>query len=93
MTKKKKSKRSGFNTQKIFKYVRYGALALPAVSRLLTNATPQIKLTQIAMDYTGFNMLTGDWKMERLARGWMPYLGAVATTYGIPKLVGLLRRG
>ena len=82
---------SGINTQKIMKYVRLAALAAPAAFVAMGTATPQEKIRIGLQRYTGFNMLNGTFDFKELAKGWGPYVGAVVTTYGIPKLAGLIR--
>lgn len=91
MAKNKTKRRSGINTQKIFKFVRLGALALPAVAIALQPTTMQEKIKQGSLAYFGFNPDDGSFKLERLARGWMPFAAATGVTYGIPKLAGMLR--
>jgi len=93
-TRRKGGKRMGKNiTGQVYKWIRIGALAAPAVSRLLDPATqPKEKLERIMQDYTGYNPYDRTFSFEHLAQGWMPYIGAVLTTYGIPKLISIIRR-
>ena len=89
--KVRKVGKSGFNTQKIFKYVRLAALAMPAAGTLMQPTSTQEKLKGISLDYFGINPDDGSFKLERLAKGWMPFLAANVVTHGIPKVTGILR--
>lgn len=91
MGKKNQPKRNGFNTQKIFKYVRFGALVLPAATTALGPGTFAQKATVIKRDYFGVGA-DGKFVYQNLARGWMPFVAASLITYGIPKLMGMIRR-
>lgn len=82
---------SGFNTQKIFKYLRIGALALPAASKIMQHGVNAGSLNAIAEDYTGFNMVSGTFDYRKLAKGWGPYIAAIAVTYGVPKIGSMIR--
>ena len=85
-------KKGGFNTQKIFKFVRIGALALPAIATAMNpSLTPHQKLRTAAMDYFGVNIDNGSFNFGSLAKGWGPFVGATVVTYGIPKLTSILR--
>lgn len=93
MGKKKKRRGGGKSiTQTAFKFIRLGALVAPAASRLMGTDPMDYKLTDIIIDYTGFNIKHSSWHPDRLMTGWGPYLMACVTTYGIPKLAGILRR-
>ena len=83
-------KKGGFNTQKIFKYVRIGALAMPAAMHAIGPGTPIQKLTNIKRDYLGVGT-DGVWRPEYMAKGWMPFVAASAVTYGIPKIMSIIR--
>ena len=83
-------KKNGFNTQKIFKYVRIGALALPAVTTLTSGQQPATMANQLKKDYFGVDA-NGQFNIQYLAKGWMPFIAASAITYGIPKAMGMLR--
>jgi hypothetical protein len=85
------SKKGGFNTQKIFKYVRWAALGAPAARiATLQTSTPD-KLRRGIEAYTGYNIENGQFNLGKLAEGWGPYLTASVTTYGIPKLISIIR--
>jgi len=91
-TKKGGHHSGGFNTSKMFKFLRIGALAAPAAVRALGPGTAQQKFTLAICDYTGFDMSNGTFHAEYLKRGWLPYIATAALTYGIPKLLQLIRR-
>ena len=91
MAKKQTRKRSGFNTQKIFKYVRIGALAAPAIGRAMRPVSNEQKVRDIVVAYFGYDMNTNTFKLGALKEGWGPYLASVAVTYGIPKIAGIIR--
>ena len=82
--------KSGFNSQKIMKYIRLAALATPAVIAMTGPGTIQQKAQVALSSYTGV-WSDGSFHPETLAKGWMPYLAAVLTTYGIPKVAGIIR--
>lgn len=84
-------KRSGFNTQKLFKVIRMVALAAPHVQTALGAGTPQQKVNTAVAQLTGYSIADGTFAMERLAKGWGPYVAASLITYGIPKLNSLVR--
>jgi len=80
-------------TRTAFKWIRIGALAAPAVRRVIQGAgDPMGTANNIISDYTGYNMTEGVWRWEYLVNGWAPYVASVLTTVGIPKLVSILRR-
>ena len=83
--------KSGFNTQKIMKYLRLAALAGPGAHAVLTYGANKDGLTHALLRYTGFDMRTGQFNGAALASGWMPYLASVGVTYGVPKLAGIIR--
>ena len=73
------------------KYIRLAALAAPAVGEALSATSPQDKFQRAIMHYTGYYPGDGSFEFSRLAKGWGPYAAAVAVTYGIPKLAGIIR--
>lgn len=87
---KNKNKRSGFNTQKIYKFIRIAALILPAAERALGPGTPMQKLNLVKRDYFGIGT-DGKWYPHLMARGWVPVIAATAVTYAVPKIAGLIR--
>ena len=90
MAKNKTKKKSGISTQKIFKFVRLGALALPAATTIMGPGTVAQKAVVLKRDYFGVGA-DGKFALNNLARGWMPFLAASAITYGIPKIMGMIR--
>jgi len=90
---RKKKRRSGKNLQAtMFKLIRLGALLAPAAVAATGPGNAEDKLEKGLSWYTGYSIQKQDFRMERLARGWMPFLMASLTTYGIPKLTGIIRR-
>jgi len=96
---KKKKKGGGRSLQRtIFKYLRIGALAAPGVIVAAQPMAVDQKLNEIFRLYTGVNVkhsmasnsIEFDWK--RLAMGWLPFIAATVTTYGVPKIAGMIRR-
>ena len=83
--------KGGFNSQKIFKYVRLAALLGPGAYMAMQPNTPADKIAEVLRIYTGYDMRSGAFHAQKLGQGWGPYLAAVATTYGIPKLAGIIR--
>jgi len=79
-------------TRTVFKLIRLGALAAPALSHMTRAGTMQEKVKWVIRDYTGWDEDTGTWQGHYLLRGWGAYLGAVLATYGIPKLAGIIRK-
>ena len=91
MAKNKTKRKSGFNTQSIFKIVRIAALALPAVAVATQPWSTGDKINIGVRQYFGFDMKTGKFSLGELAKGWGPFVAAGAVTYGIPKLMGMIR--
>ena len=90
---KKKKRRGGKSLQRtVFKWLRVGALVAPAVNDLLRGATPQQKAVFVIESYSGYNIDKGQFDIRWLARGWAPFLLTSLATYGIPKLMGIIRR-
>jgi len=105
-TKRKKSnpnrsvKRTGKRSLQttVFKWLRIGALVAPAAVVATQPMKADQKLNEIFRLYTGVNIkhsmesnnIQFDWK--RLAMGWAPFVAAIVTTYGIPKIAGMIRR-
>lgn len=90
--KKKPTKRRGFSTSSIYKYIRIAALAAPAAAIAVGGDSPRTKLVRGLEAYTGFNIDGGKFYPEALLRGWGPFVASIVTTYGIPKLAGMIRR-
>lgn len=90
-TAKKKRKGGKSLTQTAFKWLRMAALVAPAADNAMRHGIQRLP-ADIVYDYTGFNMQDGSFDAKRLMRGWGPYAAACLTTYGIPKLVNMIRR-
>ena len=89
----KKKRRGGKSIQRTaFKLIRLGALAAPGVFIAMKPISSKDKVNDIITAYTGYSPRWGDFRFERLLQGWGAYLGAVLTTYGIPKLTGIIRK-
>jgi len=92
MAKGKSTRRSsGFNTQKVMKYVRLAALLAPVAFEVMKADTMQNKALHVIENTTGFNMNTGTFNGAALIRGWGPLLAATLVTYGVPKIAGMIR--
>ena len=86
------AKNNGFNTQKIFKYMRIGALALPAAEIVFSPGTIQQKAVRFKRDYFGVGA-DGVFNWGNLSRGWMPFIASSLITIGVPKVLSMIRRG
>ena len=91
---RRKKRRGGKSLQRtLFKYMRIGALVAPQGYNMLKYPGDwERNVADFLYDYFGYNPADGSWKLERLAKGWGPFMAACLTTYGIPKLVGIIRR-
>ena len=78
--KVRKVGKSGFNTQKIMKYIRLAGLGLPAASIAMQTASNEEKMEQGVRAYFGWSMRNKDFSLERLSQGWMPFVAATAVT-------------
>lgn len=93
MARRKKKKGGKSTTRTLYKLLRMGAFAAPAlVTATRADLNTSDKIKTVFADYTGYNLHTGEWHGHRLLHGWGAYIGACAATYGIPKAIGLLRR-
>ena len=80
-------------TRTAFKLIRLGALAAPALAHgMRRDLDTREKIITVFSRYTGYRMDDGTFHSEYLAEGWGPYIMACVATYGIPKLVGIIRR-
>ncbi len=92
MGKKNNSpKRNGFNMSKIYKYIRIGAVALPAAGIAISSVSNAEKLEQGVRAYFGWSMRHQQFRWNWLAQGWTPALAAIGVTYGLPKIAGMIR--
>ena len=89
---KKKRRGSGKSLVKTaFKFIRLGALIAPGIHT--ATSIGGMRGVEVALgNYGGINSSTGKFDWGVLADAWMPYLGACAVTYGIPKIVSIIRR-
>jgi len=79
--------KSTFNMNKIYGGVRKVALFAPAVARAMEpGQTPEWKIKAAIQDYTGWSFWSNDWKLERAATGWMPFIFATVITAVVPKI-------
>ena len=92
-TKKGGNKRMGRNLQAtMFKWLRIAALVGPGAYQAIKWNKTEDKLRQILIRYTGYDVYTGEFKLQYLAEGYGPYLATVLATYGIPKIAGIIRK-
>lgn len=92
MARRKKRRGGKSIAQQAMKWIRIGALVAPAVNDIVTQDSMENKLRMLSQHYTGYDPVTGTFNFADLAAGWGPYLGAVLTTYGIPKIASIIRR-
>ena len=99
MGRRKKRRGGGKSLQTtVFKWLRIGALAAPGLVIAAKPMKLDQKVNEIFRCYTGVNIkhsmesesLQFDW--GHLAIGWLPFLATTLTTYGIPKIAGIIRR-
>jgi len=92
---KKKKRGGGRNIQATaFKWIRIGALVAPGIGQVIRwkDAGAEAIIDQVVRVYTGYDMMSAQWRWEWLAEGYTPYLASVLATIGIPKLTAILRR-
>ncbi len=90
---KRKRRGGGKSLQRTaFKLIRIGALVAPAAHVLVTHGSIEDKIDGLSIRYTGFSTKHGTFHPEFLAAGWGPFLASIMTTYGIPKIAGIIRR-
>jgi len=98
-TKRRKSnpnrsvKRTGKNLQAtVFKWLRIGSIFAPEIYRAVQKKPLDYIVGHIMIEKMGYDPGDGSWELGRLAKGWGPFLATCLATYGIPKLVGIIRR-
>lgn len=80
-------------TRTAFKWLRVGSLVAPAAAMILDpSRANKEKVERIIEMYSGYNPYDRTWKWESLMQGWAPYIGTCLMTYGVPKLVSIIRR-
>ena len=72
--------------------IRLGALIAPGAQAVMSRGPTQAALELGIARYTGYDFADQKWKPHLLVEGWGPYLGAILTTYGIPKLASIIRK-
>ena len=91
--RRRKKRRGGKSLQKtVFKWLRIASIFAPEIAGALQRKPAERIFADMIYDKTGYNMADGTWNIARLAKGWGPFLGTCLATYGIPKLVGIIRR-
>jgi len=98
-TRRKKSnpnrsvKRTGKNLQAtVFKWLRIGSIFAPELVRAAQKKPIDNILANMVYEKTGLNPADGSFELGRLVKGWGPFFATCLATYGIPKLVGIIRR-
>lgn len=95
-TKNKGGNRMGkgkSTTRTLFKLLRIGSLAGSAIYHAArSDLTAKNKFIGAFRTYTAYDMSSGKFDAGSLLQGYGPYAVTCAVTYGIPKLVGMIRR-
>ena len=94
---RRKRRRGGKSmTRTAFKFIRLGALAGPAIARYAESDGAGMgqfgKLADALCSYGGWSIGHRRFEADLFARAWTPFVLACAATYGIPKLVSIIRR-
>ena len=90
---RRKRRRGGKSIQRTaFKLIRLGALVAPGIEIATRNLTTSQKIDRGLQAYTGYSTEQGNWVIGRMVQGWGPYIGAALATYGIPKIINIIRR-
>ena len=92
-TARKKSRKGGKSLQRtVFKWLRVGALLAPAINDIMRGTHPAQKAVFVIESYSGYNIDKHQFNIKWLMRGWTPFIMTSLLTYGIPKLMGIIRR-
>lgn len=84
---------SFLSTNSLFKYIRVGALAAPAISDVLTYKGDLHQMgNHLVWHYTGYNMDAAAFQWDGLIQGWTPFLTTMLITKGIQKISGMISR-
>ena len=83
--------KNGFNTQKIFKYLRLASLGVPILVGVSRYGFSLDAAKDAFRQYSGVNVNNGTFSWASLAQGWTPFVGTSLVTYGIPKLMKMIR--
>jgi len=82
-----------FGVRGIFKWLRIGSLVAPALHQALKKGiSNEQKLDGALAMYTGYSIGKGDFKWERLKKGWTPYIATYLITKVVEKIGGIIRR-
>jgi len=97
MPKKKKRRKGGNLQATAFKFIRLGSLLAPGLhtfgeAQAHYGGDMVMAGASALAGYGGWDTAQGKFRPELFAKHWLPFLGSVAATYGIPKLVGIIRR-
>ena len=92
MGKKKNSKKRGFGSHTIYKYVRLVAAGAPIIKGVAQHGLTIDAGVEAVKGYTGVDLMTGQFNLGDAIAGWTPAAVATAFTYGVPKLAGMIRR-
>lgn len=76
----------------VFKFIRIGALVgSGAVRYSQMTGDPMVKAGRTLISYGGMEY-DGSFSWGLLSKMWAPFLAACGATYGIPKLIGIIRK-
>jgi hypothetical protein len=90
---RRKKRRGGKNLQAtVFKWLRIGSIFAPEIARALNKKSGAEIAYNFVYEKTGYNMDDGTFEFGRLLKGWGPFIATSLVTYGIPKLIGIIRR-
>lgn len=78
--------------QGLMKTARGIAVLADGIMIAVGGGSLQEKAKWVLRDYTAIDIDTNSVQPHYLAKGWGPYLVTAAVTYGIPKLIGMIRR-
>lgn len=96
MAKGKKKRRRGGGksiSRTVFKWLRVGSLLAPGAACFLEPGRDmRYKAIAALQLYTGYNLFTGTWSAEPLAKGWAPFIVTSILTAIVPKITSIIRR-
>lgn len=84
------TKKRGFSTQKLFSGLRMVSLVGPAAITIIGPGTPKRKGEIVMAKYTGIGP-DGKFRLNDLRQGYEPFFWTSLATYGIPKIVNLIK--
>jgi len=92
-TKKGGNRKMGKSLQQtVFKWIRVAGLLAPVGRAFVEGGSPAHMANTAISRWTGYSFEEGIFRWEHLVEGWSPFVAACLATYGIPKLVGIIRR-